>query len=83
MLRVITLILLGLQTTVWLWFLTTLFLINPDTSDIGWTGAFIALPLTIFIAFALPALILALKRKMLWLALALTLLSPGFAFLVL
>ncbi|WP_154661010.1 hypothetical protein [Microvirga lotononidis] len=46
-------------------------------------GAIIALPLVVFAALALPALILALKRRMLWLALALTLTAPGFALLVL
>ncbi|EIM29611.1 hypothetical protein MicloDRAFT_00020920 [Microvirga lotononidis] len=82
MLRAIILILLGLQTVVWLRFLAML-LTNPNLAGSGWMGAIIALPLVVFAALALPALILALKRRMLWLALALTLTAPGFALLVL
>ncbi len=78
MLRNIILIILALQTAAWIWFLTILFLNRPDSTDMGWTVVIAAIPITVFIVFALPALILALKRKWLWLALALALLCPAY-----
>ncbi|MCG7393969.1 hypothetical protein MHY87_13745 [Microvirga sp. ACRRW] len=78
MLRTIILIILALQTAAWIWFLTILFLYRPDSTDTGWTVVIAAIPITVFVVFALPSLILALKGRLLWLALALALLCPAY-----
>jgi hypothetical protein len=74
MLRILTLIIIGLATAGWLWVVATVVI---ATRDGGLGFGFPVIPITsaVFLIFALPALVLALKRKLLWLALTLALLS--------
>ncbi|KFG68436.1 hypothetical protein [Microvirga sp. BSC39] len=75
MLRTVILLILGLGTAAWLWLLATLVLAPSDSVDAGWAFAAAAVPSAAFLAFALPALILALKGRHLGGALILALLS--------
>jgi hypothetical protein len=74
MLRTTILIILCLATTAWLWVLAAALLSTGEEEEIVnlvvsiVTGA-------AYLAFALPAFVLALKRKLMWLGLALALLS--------
>ena len=74
MLRILILFIIGLATAAWLWVIATVVLATWDVGlGIGFTV--IAITSTIFLVFALPAFILALRKKLLWLALILALLS--------
>ncbi len=67
MLRTLTLIILGLGAVAWLWVVTAILLVTQGgNSGFGFMVA--AIVSAVFLAFALPALILALKRKFLWAA---------------
>ena len=74
MLRAFILIILGLGTTAWL-SLVTVLLAHSNPMGEGIVIALVAIPSAVFLVFALPAFILALKRSSLGLALALALLS--------
>jgi len=75
MLRAITLIIVGLVTALWLWILVIALLTNLGPKENGF-AIMLALASSVpFLIFALPALIPALKRKFLGLALSLALAS--------
>jgi hypothetical protein len=75
MLRTVIFTIVGLATAVWLSFVVTVSIAPSDLVGRGWAIAFVAIPSAAFLVFALPAFILALKRKLLGLALTLALLS--------
>jgi hypothetical protein len=74
MLRILTFIILGLAASAWLWVVTAVLLATQDGNS-ALDFLFIAVTGAILLVFALPAFILALKRKLLWLAPFLALLS--------
>lgn len=73
MLRIATFIVLGLATVAWLSFVGAILLTSEG--ELGFGFAVIGVTSLTFLAFALPAVILAWKRKLLGLALALAILS--------
>ncbi|WP_134499536.1 hypothetical protein [Microvirga pakistanensis] len=74
MLRIFTLFVLGIATAAWFW---AVVVAGPvmQRSVMGIGFATIAITTAVVLAFALPAFILALRRKFLWLALLLAMLS--------
>lgn len=73
MLRIATFIVLGLATVAWLSFVGAIILTSEG--ELGYGYAVIYVTGRTFLAFALPAVFLAWKGKLLGLALALALLS--------
>ncbi len=75
MLRTFILIIVSLVAAFWLWIVAIAFLTNLGPQENGFTVALAIMASAPFLAFTLPALFLALKRRLLWLALVLALLS--------
>jgi hypothetical protein len=74
MLRTVILIIIGLAMAAWLWVLIAAFLAMRE----GGMGLGIAAPMATgvaFVVFAMPAFLLAVNKRLLWLALVLALLS--------
>jgi hypothetical protein len=74
MLRTVVLTFIGFAAAVWLWVLIAAFLATRE----GGMGIGIAAPMATgvaFVVFGIPAFLLALNKRLLWLALVLALLS--------
>ncbi len=75
MLRTLTLIIVGLVTAFWLWMVAIAFLTNWGPQENGFAMALAMTASVPLLVLTLPALVLALKRKFVRLALALALFS--------
>ena len=75
MLRAVTLIIVGLVTAAWLWIVVIAVLTNLGAEESGFAVALALAPSIPALAFALPALVLALRRRLPGLALGLALAS--------
>lgn len=75
MLRTFTLIIVGLVTAFWLWMVAIAVLTNWGPEENGFAMAIAMVASVPFLVLALPALLLAFKRKFVGLALALALFS--------